>query len=57
MGRGILQVLGEMKRQLHAVEKQNNVTITKQSSESQVLMVEREDPAAFPKIWMDDLQS
>lgn len=29
MGRGILQVLGEMKRQLHAVEKQNNVTITK----------------------------
>lgn len=29
MGRGILQVLEEMKRQLHAVEKQNKVKFTK----------------------------
>lgn len=56
MGQGILQVLEEMKRQLHAMEKQNKVKI-KKSLESQALIVEREDPAAFPQIWMDDLQS
>lgn len=52
MGRGILQGLEEMKRQLHAVEKQNKVKILEKSLESHGLIVEREDPAAFPKIWM-----
>lgn len=57
MGRGILQGLEEMKRQLHAVEKQNKVKMLKKHLESQGLIEEREDLAAFPKIWMDDLQS
>lgn len=55
MGLGILQVLEEMKRRLHAVESQKKVKI-KNSSNGQKLITEREDATAFPKIWMDNLE-
>lgn len=49
MGRGILQVLEEMKRQLHAVEKTEQGE-KKSFLKSQALILEREDFPAFPKI-------
>lgn len=38
-------------------KEQNKVKTFFSYLESQVLIVECEDPAAFPKIWMEDLQS